>query len=153
MGQQNKVFLSYIDQERMKDGSLFFDLNKMSSGLNWLRKVRNDCAHSERIYGVSKENARVITVMHRRLGKRYEKDRHLQLIDAFIHMRYFLSATEYRSFLTFITEQLNQLEKEIDPEAFRRVRSRMGIRDVADLNILLKNLRELPYEELWKGVK
>ena len=104
--------------------------------LNWLRKVRNKCAHNERIFDVKQANSRIHENYLSQLPRGYHRDKNKTLFDLFVYFKYYLNKDEYNTFITEITSLLNTLRDKINSEAFNRVRANLGIKRLEDLNAL-----------------
>ena len=68
------------------------------SMLHWMRKIRNACAHNERIYGVTRDNGRVNQPYIAFLSnpKIHTRHRSQKIIDIIIYLKYFLNDTDYK---------------------------------------------------------
>lgn len=115
--------------------------------LNWMRWVRNSCAHNERVYGMVRTGQRKITKYHELLIRRYSYERDKNLVDLFIFLKYYLPHNEYVHFIEKIKKLLVALEKKIYQEAFLRVKTNIGLRKVEHLDLLLNNPKEIEYEK------
>lgn len=111
--------------------------------LHWMRKVRNSCAHNERVYCLTRKSdrrsssGRIIERYLRMLNPGYIRDREQKLFDLFVYFKYYLPKNEYRQFISELKEMLNKLQSKIHPHAFEYVRGHMGIRNIEDLDTLL----------------
>lgn len=115
------------------------------SSLHWLRKVRNACAHNERIFDIHRNNGRILTPYFSDFPKGYTRERRQLLIDLFIYMKYYLPADEYKSFINETNNLLLQLKKAVNPNIFDKVRAHMGIKDLCHLELLLKQEKRIDY--------
>ncbi len=108
-----------------------------------MRKIRNSCAHNERVYCLSRtseqrrRSGRIIEKYLRMLNSGYTRDREQRLFDLFVYFKYFLPNTEYKQFITELKGMLNNLQSKIHPHAFEYIRGQMGIRNLEDLDTLL----------------
>ena len=119
--------------------------------LNWLRKVRNKCAHNERIFDVKQANSRIHENYFSQLSKGYYRDKNKTLFDLFVYFKYYLNEDEYNTFITEITSLLNTLRDKINSEAFNRVRANLGIKRLEDLNTLASlSKKEIIYSKFPK---
>lgn len=122
----------------------------MISMLHWMRKVRNSCAHNERIYGMKRENARVKRPFEIWLkGRKSYISKHYgqRIIDLIIYLRYFLPDNEYEMFIGEIENLLNELKSKINRNVFAQVRAELGLRDMNDLIILKSSQKEIEYNK------
>jgi abortive infection bacteriophage resistance protein len=117
------------------------------STLNWMRWVRNSCAHNERVYGMIRTGQRKVTKYHRLLISRYRHERDKNLVDLFIFIKYYLPHDEYVIFIEKIKKLMLDLEGKIYEEAFRRVKNNIGLRQVQHLDLLLNSPKEIEYEK------
>ena len=124
------------------------DYTLLIGSLHWMRKVRNSCAHNERIYGITRDGKRIKVQYFDQLGKSYGRSRDQKLIDLIIYMRYFLSDRDYKKFVSEIKELLSDLEKEINFQSFNKVRADMGIKRIEDLDIMMNIKKKINYNIL-----
>ena len=104
--------------------------------LNWLRKVRNKCAHNERIFDVKQANSRIHENYLSQLSSGYQRDRDKTLFDIFVYFKYYLNSDEYHTFITQVASLLNNLSDKINSTAFEKVRAALGLKSLDDLNTL-----------------
>lgn len=115
--------------------------------LHWLRKVRNACAHNERIYSIeratrqnNKKTGRIkekyITQM-RSSYLRGNGSSNQKLIDIIIYFKYYLPPKEFSDFISELKSMLFYLKAHIHPSAFDYVRGHMGIKDLSDLDVVV----------------
>lgn len=111
--------------------------------LHWMRKIRNSCAHNERVYCLTRKqerqnsSSRIIEKYFRMLSPGYKRNLEQKLFDLFVYFKYYLPKNEYKQFITELKQMLNNLQSKIHPHAFEYVRAQMGIRNLADLDALL----------------
>ena len=110
--------------------------------LHWMRKVRNSCAHNERVYCLTRvpqrgSSGRILETYFQKLGRGYIRNQDQNLFDLFIYFKYYLPKNEYKQFITELKSMLNNLSTKIHPHAFDYVRGQMGIRNLSDLDTLL----------------
>ena len=121
----------------------FSNVKLLIGSLHWMRKIRNSCAHNERVYCLSRtseqrrRSGRIIEKYLRLLNSGYTRDREQRLFDLFVYFKYFLPNTEYKQFITELKGMLNNLQSKIHPHAFEYIRGQMGIRNLEDLDTLL----------------
>ena len=126
------------------------DYNLMKSMMHWMRKIRNSCAHNERIYGIKKEDGRVIRPFKVFLPTRKNyitKHYSQRLIDVILYLRYFLPDTEYIAFIEDVERLLITLREKINGNAFDKVRAEMGIRSLDDLEILKNSSKDIKFNK------
>lgn len=129
----------------IKDNKGFYHFKLLIGSLHWMRKIRNSCAHNERIYTMHRLNGRISTPYLNLLPSSYKRDRDQRIIDLIISLKYFMNSSEYAFFITEIKTLLINLEKEILDQAFQRVRSDLGIKNINDLDYLLNNTKTIEY--------
>lgn len=121
----------------------FSNVKLLIGSLHWMRKIRNSCAHNERVYCLSRtseqrrRSGRIVENYLRMLNSGYTRDREQRLFDLFVYFKYFLPNTEYKQFITELKGMLNNLQSKIHPHAFEYIRGQMGIRNLEDLDTLL----------------
>lgn len=118
--------------------------------LHWMRKIRNACAHNERVYCLTRRNnnhgnsGRILEKYFRSLRRSYARDLNQGLFDLIVYFKYFLPKNEYKQFIAELKSMLLNLKSKIHQHAFEYVRGQMGIRDMEDLDTLLS----LPKDEI-----
>lgn len=111
--------------------------------LHWMRKIRNSCAHNERVYCLTRTNekrgntGRIIEKYFKMLNSGYTRNLEQKLFDLFVYFKYYLPQNEYKQFISELKTMLINLQSKIHPHAFEYVRGQMGIRALDDLDILL----------------
>lgn len=137
----------------IKDSRGYSDYKLLIASLHWLRKIRNACAHNERIYSLSGKtkngsNKRITDSYFLMLPSSYSRgDMVIRIIDLFVYLKYFLETNDYTCMMQQISDLLNFLRTEIPPPAFDRVRATMGIKDVSHLAILMTNPKTIEYNK------
>lgn len=106
--------------------------------LHWLRKVRNACAHNERIYCL-KQSGKISERFLRQINRAYRKRSDKEIMDLLIYFKYYLPSNEFKKVIKEIQSMLLDLQKSVHQNAFGRIRSQMGILNLNDLE-QLKNL-------------
>lgn len=111
--------------------------------LNWLRKVRNACAHNERIFCIQqspdqkrKNTGRIIEKYISSLRSSYCRDSDKRIFDLLVYFKYYLPNNEYQKMMTTFQQMLANLQNHVSPNAFDSIRGKMGIKDITDLDIL-----------------
>lgn len=129
----------------MEDGQGKPNVKLLIGSLHWMRKVRNACAHNERIYSMidfsDRINEKYIDTFVNRYkhkvyctgGKRRIKNKEKNLMDIIIYFKYYLTQNEYEAFIFDIHALLTKLEQDINVHAFNSVRGAMGVKDLDDL--------------------
>ncbi|MCL2662242.1 MAG: Abi family protein [Oscillospiraceae bacterium] len=118
----------------------FPDYKLLIASLHWLRTVRNSCAHNERIFTIKHINSRVNTNYMNVLAPSYAKERSRKIIDLLVYMKYYLPEDEYYTLMTNVDLLLSGLRSTIHSQAFDRVRTALGIKDINHISLL----RDIP---------
>lgn len=110
--------------------------------LHWMRKIRNSCAHNERVYCLTRRSqhgasGRIIENYFQSLGRGYTRNPEQNLFDLFVYFKYYLPKREFKQFISELKSMLNNLASKIHPHAFDYVRGQMGIRNLSDLDVLI----------------
>lgn len=109
------------------------------SSLQALRKVRNACAHNERVFDYKNENARIFEPVLKYLRKSYIKDKTQKIIDILVYLKYYLEPCDYDKLIDSFNEMLVNLKTQISAFAFENVRHSMGIKIMDDIPALKDN--------------
>ena len=134
---------SLCDLYGMVDENGFPNVKLLIGSLHWMRKIRNSCAHNERVYCLTRSNTnqrnsgRIIEKYFRLLSQGYTRNLEQKLFDLFVYFKYYLPNTEYKQFISELNSMLNNLQSKIHPHAFEYIRGKMGIKNLSDLNKLL----------------
>ena len=118
--------------------------------LHWLRKVRNSCAHNERIFCIhpsqekNRQNSgRIIETYFASLRPSYKRDSDKRIFDLLVYFKYYLPEREYTKMMSEFQNMLSGLQQILFTNAFDNIRGQMGIKDLEDLNTL-KTLPKAP---------
>ncbi len=135
----------------MEDKNGYPNTKLLIGSLNWMRMIRNSCAHNERIYCLfrhedkkRKGRSRILENYIVRLRPAYRRKMDQQIFDLLVYLKYYLPADEYREFISNIKAELFALKSKILPQAFDNVRAQMGIVSLDDLDQLVS----LPKNEI-----
>ncbi len=126
-----------------------YNVKLLIGSLNWFRKVRNACAHNERIYcinysGAKGHNAgRIIERYFNLMKKTYSRVHEKRIMDLLIYMKYYLQDDEFKKMITEIQSMMVELQSSISNNAFDNIRGQMGIKKMEDLEEL-KNFPKKP---------
>lgn len=131
----------------LKDTNQNYDYRLLIGSLHWLRKIRNSCAHNERIYCMSRNNGRINNVYLDLLPNSYKRERTQKILDLLLYFKFFLSKKDYESLIKELKKLLTQLETQIPSSAFNKVRADIGIRDISHLDILLSITKDIEYNK------
>lgn len=118
--------------------------------LHWLRKVRNSCAHNERIFCIHqskdqrrKNSGRINEKYITSLRPSYSRDSDKRIFDLLVYFKYYLPDKEYKKMMSEFQRMITDLQNNISTNAFDNIRGQMGIKNLADLETL-KNLPKVP---------
>ncbi len=118
--------------------------------LHWMRKIRNSCAHNERIFcihqsqnSVKQNNGRIIEKYIMALRPSYSKKSDKRIFDLLVYFKYYLPDKEFRNMIEGLQKMLTGLQNSISANAFDNIRGQMGIKSLSDLETL-KSLYKAP---------
>lgn len=117
------------------------------ASLSWIRKVRNSCAHNERVYDIS-SSSRISIEYLDELSEEYTRESNKRLIDFIVYMKYYLPHESYVDFIEEIQEHIEFLKSSIMPAAFNSTISSMGIRSIKHLSTLKDKKKEIEYKKV-----
>jgi abortive infection bacteriophage resistance protein len=120
-----------------KQSKTFPNVKLLIGSLHWMRKIRNACAHNERIYCLSRPKGRILETYLRSLRPAYSREKNQKLFDLMVYFKYYLPLKEYQQFISELKGMLFDLKGNIDPIAFDHIRGQMGIIALADLDALV----------------
>ena len=111
--------------------------------LQWMRMIRNACAHNERVYCMKQSNnkdkkvtGRITEKYFRAMRKPYLKTESKLIMDLLVYFKYYLPDPEFKSLIKELRKMMTDLERQIPKNAFDRIRGRMGIKKLEDLDAL-----------------
>ncbi len=127
----------------MLDANQKPNVKLLIGSLHWLRKVRNSCAHNERVYCIRQEqekkdssSGRILDPYYEQLPMSYKKCRDKNIFDLLIYFKYYLPKEEYSVMIFELKDMLVDLKNKLAPNAFDNVRGQMGIKDISVLDTL-----------------
>lgn len=141
---------SLCDLYGLRDSNGQPNVKLLIGSLHWMRKIRNSCAHNERIYCITRKrdthsrSGRILEQYFRTLGHGYTRDLNQKIFDLIVYFKYFLPKGEYKQLVSELKTMLTDLQAKIHPHAFEYVRGQMGIKDLSDLDTLVA----LPKDEI-----
>ncbi len=156
------TFISIVQNSKMKvthslcnlyditDKKGLPNVKLLIGSLHWLRKIRNSCAHNERVYcirqakGKDDRTGRINEKYLSSMRKSYLRDSDKRIIDLLVYFKYYLPEGEYKIMIHEFRKMLEELEKKIPTGAFANIRGQMGIKDLDDLDVL----RDLPKKKI-----
>lgn len=111
--------------------------------LHWMRKIRNACAHNERVYCLTRQNkprmnsGRILEKYFSLLSPGYSRKLNQKIFDLIVYFKYYLPKSEYKQFVWELKNMLKNLETKIHPHAFEYIQAQIGIRNLSDLDMLI----------------
>ena len=111
------------------------DVKLLIGSVHWMRKIRNACAHNERIYTIS-DSGRLSNRYFELLGKGYTRVNEKRVFDLLIYLKYYLSQKDFKKIVGKIKAMLLELENWLNPNSFDYVRAQLGIKRIEDLEHL-----------------
>lgn len=134
----------------LEEESGYANVKLLIGSLHWMRKIRNSCAHNERVYCLTRKHeqrgraGRILEKYFRMLSHGYSRDLDQRIFDLIVYFKYFLPKSEYKQFISELKEMLIALQSKIHPHAFEYIRGQMGIKNLFDLDTILN----LPKDEI-----
>ena len=113
--------------------------NLLFNMLHWIKKVRNACAHNERVYTLCKENSRINEPYLLMLPNAYSRERKQKIFDIIIYLKYFLQPNEYEELLDSLKSLFNNLSPKCSQNVFENIKNSFGIKNISDFDILKSN--------------
>lgn len=127
----------------LEDQTGYPNVKLLIGSLHWMRKIRNSCAHNERIYCLTRNQdprrhtGRILEKYFRSLGRGYSRGLDQKIFDLVVYFKYFLPHNEYKQFISELKGMLIELQSKIHPHAFDYIRGQMGIKNLIDLDTLV----------------
>lgn len=137
---KDDVCSSLCELYQMKKENGSPNIKLLINSLQFMRKVRNACAHNERVYDISRPNGRILEPVLMSMRPVYIKQRKQSLIDCVIYLKYYLDPIDFDSFINDLHRILLDLKCNISVNAFDRVRANLGFRNLEDL-LFLKTVK------------
>lgn len=134
----------------MLDENELPNVKLLIGSLHWMRRIRNSCAHNERIYCISRSadkygaSGRIYEKYLRLLRRSYCRDTDQRIFDLLVYFKYYLPNQEYAYLMDELYNMLLKLETKLQPNAFGYIRGKMGIKSMDDL----LRLKEFPKDEI-----
>lgn len=124
----------------MKDNNNKPNVKLLIGSLQWMRKVRNSCAHNERVYCLSEKtksgNGRIKEMYINQMAKAYGKQSEKKVFDLLVYFKYYLPVKEYNEMMLEFQSMIEGIRNHVSQNAFDNIRGQMGIKRVEDLEIL-----------------
>ncbi len=145
---KSEVKNSICELYNMKDKRDCYNYKLLIGSLHWLRKIRNKCAHNERVYQtIAKGRIKNETYINN-MPRAYIRENKKNILDLLIYLKYYLNEIEYNNLIKKIKVKLLELKPKIHINAFEKVRASLGIKDMDHLEILLSNHKNVEYNKL-----
>ena len=128
----------------MYDSNNLPNVKLLIGSLHWLRRVRNSCAHNERIYCIHQTQARnnsasgrILDPYYTHLPSSYSRCTEKNIFDILVYFKYYLPKEEYTPMIVELKNMLKELQNTLHPNAFDHVRGQMGIKNLNVLDTLI----------------
>lgn len=128
----------------MYDSNNFPNVKLLIGSLHWLRRVRNSCAHNERVYCIHQTQARnnsasgrIFDPYYTQFPPSYRRCTQKNIFDILVYFKYFLPKEEFEPMIMELKNMLIELQKVLQPNAFDNVRGQMGIKNLNIFDTLI----------------
>ena len=99
---KREVSHSLCELYGLKDEDGHNNVKLLIGSLHWMRKIRNSCAHNERVYCLTRKqerrshSGRILENYFRMLSNGYSRDLDQRLFDLIVYFKYYLPKSEYK---------------------------------------------------------
>lgn len=128
----------------MYDDNNLPNVKLLIGSLHWLRRVRNSCAHNERVYCIHQTQARnnsasgrILDPYYTQLLTSYSRCTEKNIFDILVYFKYFLPTEEFTPMIIELKNMLIELQNTLQTNAFDNVRGQMGIKNLNVLDALI----------------
>lgn len=128
----------------MYDDNNLPNVKLLIGSLHLLRRVRNSCAHNERVYCIHQTQARnnsasgrILDPYYTQLPTSYSRCTEKNIFDILVYFKYFLSTEEFTPMIIELKNMLIELQNTLQTNAFDNVRGQMGIKNLNVLDALI----------------
>ena len=128
----------------MYDDNNLPNVKLLIGSLHWLRRVRNSCAHNERVFCIHQTQARnnsasgrILDPYYAQLPTSYSRCTEKNIFDILVYFKYFLPKEEFAPMIMELKNMLIELQGTLQPNAFDNVRGQMGIKNLSVLDTLI----------------
>lgn len=128
----------------MYDDNNLPNVKLLIGSLHWLRRVRNSCAHNERVYCIHQTQARnnsasgrILDPYYTQLPTPYSRCTEKNIFDILVYFKYFLPTEEFTPMIIELKNMLIELQNTLQTNAFDNVRGQMGIKNLNVLDALI----------------
>lgn len=129
----------------MYDDNNLPNVKLLIGSLHWLRRVRNSCAHNERVYCIHQTQARnnsasgrILDPYYTQLPTSYSRCTEKNIFDILVYFKYFLPTEEFTPMIIELKNMLIELQNTLQTNAFDNVRGQMGIKNLNVLDTLMR---------------
>lgn len=128
----------------MYDDNNLPNVKLLIGSLHWLRRVRNSCAHNERVYCIHQTQARnnsasgrILDPYYTQLPTSYSRCTEKNIFDILVYFKYFPPTEEFTPMIIELKNMLIELQNTLQTNAFDNVRGQMGIKNLNVLDALI----------------
>ena len=128
----------------MYDDNNLPNVKLLIGSLHLLRRVRNSCAHNERVYCIHQTQARnnsasgrILDPYYTQLPTSYSRCTEKNIFDILVYFKYFLPTEEFTPMIIELKNMLIELQNTLQTNAFDNVRGQMGIKNLNVLDALI----------------
>lgn len=128
----------------MYDDNNLPNVKLLIGSLHWLRRVRNSCAHNERVYCIHQTHARnnsasgrILDPYYTQLPTSYSRCTEKNIFDILVYFKYFLPTEEFTPMIIELKNMLIELQNTLQTNAFDNVRGQMRIKNLNVLDALI----------------
>lgn len=128
----------------MYDDNNLPNVKLLIGSLHLLRRVRNSCAHNERVYCIHQTQARnnsasgrILDPYYTQLPTSYSRCTEKNIFDILVYFKYFLPTEEFTPMIIELKNMLIELQNTLQTNAFDNVRGQMGIKNLNVLDVLI----------------
>ena len=128
----------------MYDDNNLPNVKLLIGSLHWLPRVRNSCAHNERVYCIHQTQARnnsasgrILDPYYTQLPTSYSKCTEKNIFDILVYFKNFLPTEEFTPMIIELKNMLIELQNTLQTNAFDNVRGQMGIKNLNVLDALI----------------
>jgi len=132
---------------QMIDQNNTYNYKLLIGSMQWLRKIRNSCAHNERVYNITLKNQRINDSYFDLMSHTYNNNRNRdkKIIDAVVYFKYYLPHKTFEKFINDFKKMLLELQNSVNMQSFEAIRASLGIKNINHLDLLLNNPKQIMY--------
>lgn len=143
---KDKVKQDLCNLYGIADRRSYPDYKLLLGSLHFMRKIRNSCAHNERVFDIctpGQINCTYATVLPNVYRRNREGNK--KLLDFILYLRYYTDDSNYVDFIDEIYNLLLNLESKISTNSYDYVRGKMGIKNKEHLLLLKSISKDIDY--------